>query len=374
MIYLTVFALSTFCSFIAHNNKENILNNTKIKRILWIASAIFSVSLLAGLRAETIGTDILVYGNTVFYNMSNSPSIFSYYAEAIDIFQLEPLYIFLNYLISRITNAYWVFYLVLALLINGIFYSSIIVLKEKIYPSLSWLIYLLFFYSHTLNIMRQSLATALMIFALALLIENKEKKSIVFLIFSLLSHYSTGIVAIGLFIILYVFKKVEKPLKLLIIFLLISILIVLGIQPLSQFLLKINVLPDRYSIYFTGERGVGFSLNSLVLKLPLIAYSLAKIKKIRKNDQLFCFFLLMLILDFLFYQLRIVNVVFSRLSFYFGVFQIFSFPYLLKEYVPDPKENRYAVLLYTGYLLAVWIYQIIYIGVNEIYPYVSIFG
>lgn len=373
MIYLTVFSLSTLSSFFAHRKKTTVLNNTQEKRILWIFLAVFSVSLLAGLRAETIGTDVLVYGNNVFYNMINASSIFSYYANSIDIFQLEPFYIFVNYIVSRVTDVYWGFYLVLAILINGAFYGSVVVLRDKIYPSVSWLIYLLFFYSYTLNIMRQSLATALMVLAIALLIKSKNKLAMLFLVLSILSHYSTGLVAVGLCIVFYLFKKVKNPIKLLFVFSTISLFVVIGIKPLSQLLLNLNILPDRYSIYFTGERDVGFSLNSFVLKLPLIVYYSTKIRKIRRDDYLAPFFFLMLILDFLFYQLRIVNIVFSRLSFYFGVFQMFSFPYLLKEYVTESKEHKYAMLLYIGYLLVIWIYQIVYVGINEIYPYVSIF-
>lgn len=372
MIYLGTFIISTLFSFVSYNNNEIFINNTKKKRILFSFLAVFSVSLLAGLRSENIGTDVLVYGNTVFYNMTNSTGLISYYFDAIDIFRLEPFYLFINYVVSRFTNTYWIFYFILSFIINSCFYMAAYVLKNKIYPSLSWLIYLLFFYSYTLNIMRQSLATGLMILAISLMIENKIKFAIPFLLLSLLSHYSTGVVAVGLFFVFFLFKKSKNPLKTFGILLMVSLLIVIGIQPISRLLLNINILPQRYSIYFTGERGAGFSLNALILKLPLIFYSVKKINKIKSNDYIFFFFLLMLIFDFLFYQLRIINIVFSRLSFYFGVFQIFSFPYLIKNYVTTVSERKYATIIYISFLTFIWCYQIIYSGVNEIYPYSSI--
>lgn len=374
MIYLITFAISTLFSFVSYDNNQYIINDTRGKRILLGFLSVFSVSLLAGLRSEHIGTDVLVYGNTVFYNMTNSTGIISYYSNAMDIFRLEPFYLFINYIVSRFTSDYWVFYFVLSFITNGCFYVSIHIIKDKIYPSLSWLVYLLFFYSHTLNIMRQSLATALMILAITLLIENKMKFSIPFLLLSLLSHYSTGVVALGLFFVFFVFKKSQNPFKILVFLLGISLIVVLGIKPISKLLLNLNILPQRYSIYFTGERGVGFSLNAFVLKLPLILYLFQKIKKIRKEDYVFFFFFLMLLFDFFFYQLRIVNIVFSRLSFYFGVFQIFAFSYLIKNYVLSIRERKYATIIYISFLTFIWCYQIIYSGVNEIYPYSSIIG
>ena len=213
MIYLGTFIISTLFSFVSYNNNEIFINNTKKKRIIFSFLAVFSVSLLAGLRSENIGTDVLVYGNTVFYNMTNSTGLISYYFDAIDIFRLEPFYLFINYVVSRFTNTYWIFYFILSFIINSCFYMAAYVLKNKIYPSLSWLIYLLFFYSYTLNIMRQSLATGLMILAISLMIENKIKAAIPFLLLSLLSHYSTGVVAVGLFFVFFLFKKSKNPLK-----------------------------------------------------------------------------------------------------------------------------------------------------------------
>ena len=60
MIYLVTFIISTLFSFVSYNNNEIFINNTKKKRIIFSFLAVFSVSLLAGLRSENIRTDVIV--------------------------------------------------------------------------------------------------------------------------------------------------------------------------------------------------------------------------------------------------------------------------------------------------------------------------
>lgn len=371
MPYLITFCLS---AVLFHLSNSFYKKNQSIFVLLAFCS-IMSISILAGVRDSTIGTDVLVYGNTVFKLSGEYSSFFAFYNGVNEIFRLEPLYMLLNYLISRITNNPAVFYFALSFIINSFIYISILNLKEKINMDLAWCSYLLIFYGQSLNIMRQSLAISAMILGFSYLFLKKEKWAFLFFLISCLSHFSAAFVLISVLLLYSVFFKFDKPFKYLVLFSIVGVLITIGLQPISQILQFTGILPERYSIYLVGQKGAGLSVQSIFLKIPFLAIFINQLINNPKNkeDKLFIFLFMMLVLDFLFYQLRITNLVFARISYYFNAFQIISIPFLIKQ-MKINYENRiisYISLGYLIYLSTIWYYQIVISGINEIYPYHS---
>lgn len=175
--------------------------------------------------------------------------------------------------------------------------------------------------------------------------------------------------------------------KALVILIVLLIVLVITINPIVDFLIKSNLLSDKYAMYLTNFLGLGFSFKSLLLKVPVIGIFVYTYKYLDKDVEDYFFFLFIFIFDFIFYQLRIINVTFSRMSLYMYIFQILSVPYMinfihsnipLNFSLPKIRKTYKVILndrlitqLYILYLVVVWFYQVVIAGINDIYPYTS---
>lgn len=364
--YIIAFSFSTFFCGIANLAYKK-------SRFLFILFSFFSiliVSILAGVRDESIGTDIQVYGNIVFNLAHPYDSFFSYYNGVSSFFKLEPLYMWLNYFVSRFSHENAMFYFVLSFITIILFYLAINKLRDVINPTLAWISFLLIFYAHTLNIMRQSLATGFILLGFAFILKKSSKLGIIFLLLSFLCHYSSGVIGAMLYMIYLLLNRFKSPSKAALIFVGGAILVVLGLNPLINIFLTTGILADRYNFYTANVEGIGFSVFSFLLKLPIIALFVWRLYGKLRKDRLAIFFFVILIFDFLFYQLRITNIAFSRISYYFYVFQIVSIPYLIHT-IKIKMDRNIVMIVYVLYLIVVWYYQVVVAGVNDIYPYSS---
>ena len=101
-IYITIFAVSTLFFY-----KASKISDAK-QRWFLVLLAILPVALIAGVRDDSIGTDVLVYGKDCFLDVAQS----RWYSE-IDLswmVRMEPGYLLLNYAVSRFTNSYNFFF------------------------------------------------------------------------------------------------------------------------------------------------------------------------------------------------------------------------------------------------------------------------
>ena len=368
MIYIYVFTISTFFCFLSELfDKKKII----FLSIFFSICSIAIVSIFSGYRNDNIGTDMQIYGNFVFNYSLNFNSFKNFYNFSEGVFKLEPGYMLLNYIVSRLTNLPYNFYLVCATITQTLFYYSFKLMNKHISQTLGWISYLLLFYGSTFNIIRQSLALSIFLFGFSLLITNKNKIFSVTIILSSYLFHSSALI-ISLFVIaLYYFilksKNVEKFVNITIIT---SIFLFMFFTPFSNILMNSGILPQRYSVYLIGySSGVGFSILSLLLKIIIGLIFLWRYNDLKSN-KLFFFYICMFAFDFLFYQLRIVNVVFSRASYYFFVFQFISIPSVIKI-IPEKTDKLTLTIIYLIFLLVTWYYQIVISGSNEIYPYQS---
>jgi|GEM_PF-1658296 len=363
-MYYIAFAISVLFCGISYISKNKVLF------FVFAFLSVITISLIAGVRDETIGTDIQIYGNNVFNLSQNYSNFFDFYTKTSGVFKLEPFYMLLNYFVSRFSVNNAMFYFVLSLVTNTFFFLSINNLKALLSPTLAWFSYLFIFYGYTLNIMRQSLAIAFILFGFSLIINKKNRLGTIFIIFSFFSHFSSGLMGFFILILYFLFIKFKNPIKFLYIIGLIGVVIYLGISPISRILITLGILADRYAVYLNSLSGTGFSILSIFLKLPVFLLFFWRIKGEGKNDRLSLFFFSMLILDFIFYQLRTSAIVFSRISFYFYVFQVISVPYFIKR-IPISFDRKFIIFIYSVYIFVVWYYQVVVSGINEIYPYTS---
>ena len=238
IIYFILFIIVYFLGIAWEKNKNN-----KFSYIFPITIALI-ISLFAGLRNDSVGTDVNVYAKPVLeitYNYGIETLIKSN--------SVEILYILLAYLVSWIKGDLGVFLFFSQLI--PIFFYLLFLNKEKNNLSLSTgvLAYVTVFMGISLNIMRQAIAMGITIFSYTY-IKKRNLKKFILTIFIATNFHVTALIFLPLYFIYGLKnKKFDYLAKLLII----SIFIIMIVFFDNLFTLAINIglLPSKYNLFMT---------------------------------------------------------------------------------------------------------------------------
>lgn len=350
--------------------------------LLCTLSTAFPV-VLAGAREYTVGTDIATYGNYVFQAAVNARRLPAFLRSRRDI---DLLYKALAFVVSRFTNnAHW-FYFVTALIICGLIMCGLFYYGRWCSVTLGWTCFLFLFYGDTLNVMRQSLALAVVFAVFPLFIEKRYFLYGVGSIIGILFH-TTGIIAL-LFPVIYLFMKKIPPRWLQFFVVIAFMVVILFYSPLLRTVLQMNLLPAKFSRYLA--KGLAFALNPTILRLPFLVPILLYYDRFcgferlpgidvnaglpenreerEKTQTLGMFVVAALLMEICTVQLRSVTPALYRISYYFGFFRFIAYPRLVGILRRDNRIIAAAVLI--AYLTVLWYYQNVIQGNNQIMPYI----
>lgn len=176
MIYLIVFLLSILLFFYGARLTD------RWRKYFCYTSGLLVPCLLAALRAENIGTDVLVYMKPLFLLTDSYSGFWDYYKGIHAGWGTEWAYAFLTYAVKRLTGSLPAFHLITQLLISGMVFFSLRIYgkEEKLWMGMS--AYYLLFYNQTFNIVRQSMACSCILYAIVLLKGKKYIQSFLFFI------------------------------------------------------------------------------------------------------------------------------------------------------------------------------------------------
>ena len=360
--YLAVFSISILICAAG----EGACRRSRLAGVLLCCLSVAFPVVLAGARDYTVGTDIATYGNYVFRGACNARRLRSFLRTQSEI---DLLYKGLAYAVSRFTNNPHLFYLVTALIICGFTMAGLWYYRRWCSITLGWACFLFLFYGDTLNTMRQCLALAVVFAAFPFFLEKKYLLFAVFNVAAILFH-ATGILALALPVLFLVMKKM--PPRWLQFFLIIACMgVILFYSPLLRIVLNMNLLPAKFARYMA--KGVAVALNPTILRLPfllpIILYydrfcgfeeisgdsALAGSARITGNEDTA-------------EDPRSVRPALYRISYYFGYYRFIAYSRLVRIL---RRDNRAIIALaLIVYLLALWYYQNVIQGNNEIYPYV----
>lgn len=286
VIYLITFILS--CLFFSFATKTR-----GVVRFLWLSVSILIPSMLAGLRDESIGTDMGTYGISAWQEACCSSSLENYILGlTIAKGSMEIGYLIMNWAVSRITNDihfYMFFHQFFVLLfVLGAYWR----LRKKIIPFMSLLIYFLFIYNMSLSMLRQMLAIAILMYGITYLLDNKKPKKRIFYGccgFALLFHNSV------IFIILiplckYLVSKFGKHMGVIYLCSIIGVIfIAVMYQSLLSSLMEYGIVSAKYEMYMDQEGYKSHKINLLV-EAMLLGSMFIFIKLVRKEnrDDQFC--------------------------------------------------------------------------------------
>ncbi len=303
IVYL---ALAAVCFFVG-----KIAEETNNKKLVWII--VLALSLIAGLRAISVGIDSKNYDNW-FKMLANG--------NGNQIYGVEVTFIYIcNFFLSLWNNTNFIFFL-LAALSHGLIIFTLWRNRENL--SFRWgvLVYYVMFFAMSLNGMRQFAAVAIVIYATNFVKEGKYVRFVLAILLGTLFHVTA---LVGIIYILYeipFIKSYERKRKTA----LIIILCVMG----SVALLAAGYLLERYSGYFdrlSGSVGIMMLVKMALLALAVFIIGMPTDPKERRTWGMFItFYALGITLNSLSY----VFLYAGRIGLYFYVFEAFFLGWLFK--------------------------------------------
>lgn len=377
--YFLCFALSSgFTGFASYFKRRK----SKLLFIVLSCLALFLPCFLAGVRDDTIGTDMLVYGNKVFKD-ALSMDFISYMQK-----DMEPLFLLLVRFISYFTNSIAIYYFVLELAVILPIYCTLQREKGNKYAWVAMMVYYLLLFPYSFNLLRQSIAVSIIFFAFKYVQKHQLLKYIIALIIAMLFHKTAiiGLIIYPIYVLMTEnnnnLSKIKQKNELLkftqkhsTAISCIVIFISFGCVTLMEQVINFfyNLDNSAYA-YFYNKIDTSNSLVSvlifLILLSPIYIIYLLNRRYYMKKDLdiniLFTFSLMGIIM----YQARMVSSEMYRVSLYLYIF----LPLFVENVIrlkKNPKTRFLYILIILVLCVAFFCFFFVKSKWNKIYPYTS---
>lgn len=364
--YLIAFSLSLI--FIALSIKFDKKGYKKGNKICVFIS-IFIISLFAGLRSETIGTDVLVYVKPYldFINLYGLNWLMKYS-------DCEILYLLFTTFVSILGGDLKLLLFLITFLISLLVYLYAYDNKDETDLFSVYAVYLFVFLGISFNLVRQSIAMAIILYSTKYLRNKKIFKFIISIIIASLFH-SSSLIMLVLYPMYSMFGKKTEPLFKFIIIIL-SVVIVVFIPFLSNYLYLISSRfnPDKFKDAMYSHININYTwefvkIITLLFMLGLLKYN-KNIDNNKYNLNYFNFCKFLLILDFIFFQMGAIFKFSERFSYYFMLISyMYLIPCFLDIFLIDSKKNVIAYIFIFLILLFYFYFIYVQLGVSSIIPY-----
>lgn len=378
MIYIAVFLMSCFLIWLSVKSPSR--NVGKLLAFI----AILLPCILAGMRADTIGTDVKVYVEPMYNAAKQSTNFSSYMSQRwyviwrymyVDKFEIG--FTTLVYLIEKLGGSLGTVLFFIHVLIVAPVYLGLKKMNKPYPVCLGMLVFYLLFYNTSLNMMRQWIAMSILFYGLSYLITNEKKKYFITIVVACLFHTS-ALIGVGIYF-LYIYSQMQREYIKIANFRLSD-----SLAPVKVFvygcivLLSLNVIAvllrtfglARYVGYIQGSGSIYLMPNQIVLRLPIIILFIIRWKKMLAEDELTPFYGSMIVLDLLASQLISINVYAFRIASFFSEYNMLSYSALVYAGNRKYRTNRYVALLYVlAYMVYYWIYYYVITGTHATFPY-----
>lgn len=363
MVYLIVFIVTLYFAFLS---SKNFKNNKKRNGMFFGIIAVIIPTLLAALRIEGVGTDTMYYVKNNFTYAIYSSS----FREFNQTYTLELFYNLLVFVVSRFTSNIHVLYFIIQLIICGFVYLACYNEKDNVPICVSYGLFLLLYYNRSLNMIRQSIALAIILYAFKYIKNKKLFKYLIFVFIAYLFH-KTALIALILYPLTRLIS-IKKSFLFKFSILSFGIIFLFGYQEIMLFLIENGIIPSKYLFYVIGS-------ESTVLLIELVRKGIFLIilflfgKSLRQRNSFNSIYIYYMILDFLLYLVGFYANYAQRISYYFGYFDIFiisQIPFCIN----DKSSKKLVSILFIGFFILYFILYYIVLGYDATYPYISILG
>ena len=374
-IYIVVFCTATLIFRLADFVKQK-------QRFYIDIVAIILLCLIAGFRAKTVGTDTRLYIRPMIDAAISSNNIVEYMQHRwwmgwtfLRPSDYEIGYVLAVYLISALFKSVVATQFFLELLIVLPTYFAI--RKTKDIPVwFGMLVFMIYFFGSSMNIIRQSIAMAFVLLGTVFWMQKEKRKSIVSLIAAILFHTSA---LVGILIILfYEYAKIEREKTIQIgnkiihiravnaaLIILVGVLVLFGIDIVVYIMTKMTVL-SKYVGYIAGD--IRFMPNQvLIVLLPFIMLLFAVRQPGARSKELI-FYIVKIAYVMITGQFSSANSFGGRVGLYFKIFSVLAYPMACKL----GRHRKLSTLLMVSYLVFYWWFYYVLRGIDEIIPYARI--
>ena len=354
-----------------------------------IIISVFVPCYLAAVRDSTIGTDMQEYGEHLFQICKGTS-----YFEIIDNAYQEPLFILVASICSNFFNRY-VYYFVLQVLVIAPIMSTVLYYGKK-KAWMGMLVYYLWFYGYTLNLMRQSIAIALIIYGVRYIFENKKNKYFLCIVIACGFHLSAilGLLIYAIyFVIIYEapaqietvedtarykkrFSKAFNNFKYR--YNVVFRICCLGVMVISVFLGSmiiqgVSLITGRFGYQVTHLQS-SYTFNTryfvaLVVIIFMINYRAKKNNII--TSELYQLFIMLVSCGMILFQLMGISFQMYRVSLYFTCFFVVLIPMVFCG--KKRMINTLTFWCIAGIMLYLFYGSVVLHGWNGIYPYTSVY-
>lgn len=329
LICFLITILLAYCNerYLKRNNQTD-FKKRRITTIIFALLVILPPAILSGLRDYQVGTDVMVYAYQVFGMAKNIHGLGDLFSPQILNSRIESGFFLLAWFSHLFGDDAHIFLFFISLFIGIFVYLILYRMRSFVSIWLGEATYLLCFYNETLNMMRQSMAIVMVMYAFTFVFYKRS-----WLIFCLLAipsyffHHS-AVIGLTLFVPILIFGKDNLNLKnskkymalIVIIFILFAyistnFLMIFTLPMLDIFADKLEGFIDNYTI--TNEK-----IGLRTLLLYFIPYVLLFIR--RGQIKFGYMFLCIALIDTAFYSLRSNYPFFYRLFAYYYWFKILS--------------------------------------------------
>lgn len=367
-VYVICTLCSVFCIYLA--TRITIKHGSVRINNIFILIAIFLPCFFAAVRASSVGTDVLVYGDKLFLR-AQSMSFVSF----LNYSTTEINYKIVTYL-TALTHSRCIYYFVLQMLVVVPFCAVLLRKENRKYAWFGMLLYFFWIYGYSYNLMRQIIAVAIMTWGTKFL---QEKKIIKYLVCNLVAigfHYTAVIALLFIpisFILSYdenkkgqLAKKYHFLLECIILAGCLSVFFALG--KILEIAMSITGRYDSQITHMNDEFGIDINYAIFFGIIICILYFLMKTSRLA-GDSFTKFVFFIIVIGFFLYQLKGFSSQLYRVSLYCSSHLVYLFPKVLSEY-KGKQLTRDILIIGCILVLCVFVYYYyVKCGWNGVYPY-----
>ncbi len=348
----------------------NFENKKQKNQKLVIFICIMMLSLLAGFRNVSVGTDVGIYANGVYLTASKVSSIkelfdYLFHSSLHTINEIESAYLFVSFIGAKIFRSLFGPLFLTSLIINTGVFIGLYRIKEHLSYSTAIMVYCFMLYQNTYNLMRQWMAMAIIIYGIKYIYDRKLIKYVITVLIAMLFHRS-AFIGISLYLIALYMEKPRNFSRQAVV----VVGTVLGIvffQPIVMALTSSGILTTKYLKYSVGN-SVSLFWQELAVRVPAIAMCAVLYKPLKKSDEHHAFWFIIMFIEAAISQLHSVADIATRISGYFVVSRIIEMSLACK--IGDQKHRMIAKSLVAAYIILYWFVMYIFLGYGDTYPYV----
>lgn len=374
-VYLLVFITTIFFTFVAQEAAD------KKKTVASVCSlvAIILPSGLAGLRDSGIGTDTIIYADDIWMQIRYVDDWDSFWKSYVsgDWAGIEFIYLFINWFASLFSNDSHCIYFFTNLVTVSFVYLAIYDNRKKAQMWLGMTIFLFIYYNMSLNLIRQSIALAISLYAIKY-IERKKWIPFSICLLIVINSHNTGLFFIGFssFMIIYKYMRHGALRNVCLATICIGLpILFIFFDVLLAFTVSIGVIPVKYLMYLSEEarKGVGLSyITTCVFYMIILFMARRSIHNDTKKEDI-KYYINSKILGSGLQLLSIISLWAFRLAFYFNMpVDVLFVPRAIKL-VRERNIKMYYVLniLIVTFCIAMWLWFIVYRHEHATVPYKS---